>query len=187
LKLCQHHNFMVPRLLVQVLHLPQNFENPTIAIFRTPLQRIMFHVKLVYVLDFSLHRTLFVWVHRSAWNKTCILNVNRLPCSYFWLVTKMVLLKTIHPLKTNPHTKCHGPALTSASFASTSEVWTSAILEWLKLGIKNYAIEVTFNGMTSILVLYKFNNWLNIWWEDGQTRQDGDLVSLLFSLGREVS
>jgi hypothetical protein len=29
--------------------------------------------------------------------------------------------------------KLNGPTLTGASFASTSEVWTSTILEWLKL------------------------------------------------------
>jgi hypothetical protein len=40
------------------------------------------------------------------------------------------------------------------SFASTSEVWTSAILEWLKR-IRNYGIEVTFKGMTSRLNLIK--------------------------------
>jgi hypothetical protein len=36
-------------------------------------------------------------------------------------------------LKSYQYTKFHGPTLTGASFASTSEVWTSAILEWWKL------------------------------------------------------
>jgi hypothetical protein len=36
-------------------------------------------------------------------------------------------------LKIYHYTKFHGPTLTGASFASTSEVWTSAILEWLKV------------------------------------------------------
>jgi hypothetical protein len=45
----------------------------------------------------------------------------------------MVLLKAIHPLKIRQNTKHHGPMLTDASFASTSEVYMSAILEQLKL------------------------------------------------------
>jgi hypothetical protein len=45
----------------------------------------------------------------------------------------MALLKVVHPLKIYQHTKFHGPTLTGASFASTSGVLTSAILEWLKV------------------------------------------------------
>jgi hypothetical protein len=41
--------------------------------------------------------------------------------------------KNFHPLKIYQYTKFHGPTLTGAIFASTSEVWTSAILEWLKV------------------------------------------------------
>jgi hypothetical protein len=39
----------------------------------------------------------------------------------------------VHPFKIYQYTKFHGPTLTVASFASTSDVWTSAILEWLKV------------------------------------------------------
>jgi hypothetical protein len=39
---------------------------------------------------------------------------------FFLFLTKMVLLKVVHPLKIYQHTKF-------------SEIWTSAILEWLKL------------------------------------------------------
>jgi len=46
----------------------------------------------------------------------------------------VVSLKVVHPLKVNQHTKFHYPTLTSASYASISEVWTVAFfLEWLKL------------------------------------------------------
>jgi hypothetical protein len=45
----------------------------------------------------------------------------------------MVLLKVVRPLKFPQHTKCHGPTFTGTSFASTSAVRTSAILEWLML------------------------------------------------------
>jgi hypothetical protein len=37
-------------------------------------------------------------------------------------LTKIVLLKVVHPLKIYQYTKFHGPTLTGASFASTSEV-----------------------------------------------------------------
>jgi hypothetical protein len=52
---------------------------------------------------------------------------------FFLFLTKMVSLKVVHPLKIYQYTKFHVPMLTGASFASTSEVWTSAILEWLKV------------------------------------------------------
>jgi hypothetical protein len=51
---------------------------------------------------------------------------------FVFFLTKMILLKVVHPLKVYQYTKYHGPMLTGASFASTSEVWTSAILECLK-------------------------------------------------------
>jgi hypothetical protein len=45
----------------------------------------------------------------------------------------MVLLNVVHPLKIYQCTKFHVLTLTGASFASISEVWTSAILQWLKV------------------------------------------------------
>jgi hypothetical protein len=51
----------------------------------------------------------------------------------FCFLTKMASLKVVHPLKIYQFSKFHGPMLTGASSASTSEVWTSAILEWLKV------------------------------------------------------
>jgi hypothetical protein len=47
--------------------------------------------------------------------------------------TKMVLLKILYPLKSYQYAKSDGPVLTCASSATPSEVWTSLILEWLKL------------------------------------------------------
>jgi hypothetical protein len=60
------------------------------------------------------------------------LKFNRLPCSYLRFLAKVVLLKAVHPLKTYT-TKLHDCMLTCDRFLSTSEVWTAAILEWLKL------------------------------------------------------
>jgi hypothetical protein len=45
----------------------------------------------------------------------------------------VVSLKVDHPLKIYQNTKFLGPALTGASFISTSKVLKSVILEWLQL------------------------------------------------------
>jgi PIN domain nuclease of toxin-antitoxin system len=60
------------------------------------------------------------------------LKLNRTPCSYLRFLAKVVLLKAVHPLKTYT-TKRHDSKLTGDRFSSTSEVWTAAIFEWLKL------------------------------------------------------
>jgi hypothetical protein len=91
----------------------------------------------------------------------------------------MVYLTVVHPLKIYQYTKFHGPTLISASFASTSEVLTSAILELLKIGIKKYSIiEVTFNGTTSLLNFIKIYQLVQK--VLGRDRQTGDLTSLTF-------
>jgi hypothetical protein len=45
----------------------------------------------------------------------------------------MVSIKVVHLLKIYQHAKLCDPTFTGASFASTSEVSMSAILEWLKV------------------------------------------------------
>jgi hypothetical protein len=58
----------------------------------------------------------------------------------------MLLLKVVHPLTTYKHKKFHGTTLTGASFASTSDVLTSAMVEYSRrYGIKKYGAHVTFN------------------------------------------
>jgi hypothetical protein len=61
------------------------------------------------------------------------MNFNIQTAAMFVFFTEMILLKVVHPLKIYQYTQCHGPTLNGASFASISEVWTSAILEWLKV------------------------------------------------------
>jgi hypothetical protein len=72
------------------------------------------------------------------------------------------------------------------SFASTSEVWTSAILEWLKVRIKRYGVEVTFDGMTSLLnsiKIYKLVQKLG-----GRGHRDRMVISYAsLSFSRKVS
>jgi hypothetical protein len=41
---------------------------------------------------------------------------------FVFFFTKMAELKVVHPLKIYQYTKFHGPTLTGASFASTSDV-----------------------------------------------------------------
>jgi hypothetical protein len=46
---------------------------------------------------------------------------------------KMVPFKVVHPLRIYQVTKFLGPTLTGVTFAFTSEVCSSTILEWLQL------------------------------------------------------
>jgi hypothetical protein len=59
-----------------------------------------------------LHKTNYEFQHSNG------------PMFVFFVFDKneMVLLKVVHPLKIYQYTKFHGPTLTGASFASTSEV-----------------------------------------------------------------
>jgi hypothetical protein len=60
-----------------------------------------------------MYQTLNAAVHDiSQQNKILVLTFNCLSSLYFWVFTKMVLLKDVHPLKVYQHTKLHGPTLT---------------------------------------------------------------------------
>jgi hypothetical protein len=58
----------------------------------------------------------------SCHHKIWIVILNCPPHLYFLSLTKVVLLKVIHPLTTCQNTKCNGAMLTGATFAPTSEV-----------------------------------------------------------------
>jgi hypothetical protein len=60
-------------------------------------------------------------------------NIQTAAMFVFFVFDKKVLLKVVHPLKIYRYKTFHGPTLTGASFASTSEVWTPVILEWLEV------------------------------------------------------
>jgi hypothetical protein len=93
----------------------------------------------------------------------------------------MVLLKVVHPLKICQYTKCHGPTLIGASFSSTSEVWTSAIFEWLK--VRDYKVRrrghLRWHDLpTEFHKIYQLvQKLLGGWHTD---RRTGDLISLTF-------
>jgi hypothetical protein len=52
-------------------------------------------------------------------------------------------------------------------------------------GIKNYGVEVTFNGMTSLLNFIKIYQLVQKFMGSRHTRQDGDLISLHVSFRKE--
>jgi hypothetical protein len=54
--------------------------------------------------------------------QTMNLHIQTTAMFVFLFLTKMVLLKVVHPLKIYQYTKFHGSTLTGASFTSTSEV-----------------------------------------------------------------
>jgi hypothetical protein len=54
--------------------------------------------------------------------KTMNFNIQTAAMFVFLFLTKMVELKVVHPLRIYQCTKFHGPTLTGASFASTSDV-----------------------------------------------------------------
>jgi hypothetical protein len=60
--------------------------------------------------------------------QTINFNIKTAAMFVFSVFDKNSLLQVVHPLKIYHYKKFHGPTLTGASFASTSEVWTSAIL-----------------------------------------------------------
>jgi hypothetical protein len=88
---------------------------------------------------------------------------------FFLFYAKIVLLKVVHPLNTYQNTKFHNPLLSDTRFAFTSEVWTSAFWNGWIYSIKNYGVEVTFNGMTSLLNLIKLYQLVQKFMGWGQT------------------
>jgi hypothetical protein len=112
--------------------------------------------------------------------------VNRPLCSSVWIVAKVILLKVCHPLKICWHTKCYGPTFSGASFAFTSEVWRLQFWNDWSNSIQNYGVEVTLNGMTSLLNFIKICQLVQMLMQGTHRhRQVGDIISLLFSLGRK--
>jgi hypothetical protein len=91
----------------------------------------------------------------SSWAVSIKQNKNfnfQLPSTFIFLVfQKTVKLKVIHPSKICQNTKWHGPMVTGASSAFTSDVcmfchfWDN----W-SYGIKIYSIEAIFNCTTSL-------------------------------------
>jgi hypothetical protein len=78
----------------------------------------------------------------------------------------MVLLKVVHPLKLYRNTKFHGPTLSGASFASPQKFGHPPFWNGCSYSVKNYGVEVTFNGMTSPLNFIKLPVGSQVGWGD---------------------
>jgi hypothetical protein len=81
-------------------------------------------------------------VHLSKCNGSCVVstkqnmnfNIQTAAMFVFFVFEKYSLIKSCSSFEDlYQKIKFHGPTLTGASFASTSEVWTPAILECLKV------------------------------------------------------
>jgi hypothetical protein len=99
---------------------------------------MMIQIKVVGMSMISYYSTVHLSKYNGSWvvstKQTMNINIQTAAMFVFFLfLTKIILLKVVHPLKIYQYTKFHGPTLTGASFASTSAVLTSAILEWLKV------------------------------------------------------
>jgi hypothetical protein len=86
----------------------------------------MIQIKLISMSMISYYTK----VHLSKYNGSCIVstkqtmnfNIQLAAMFVFLFLTKMFLLKFVHPLKIYQYTKFHGPTLNGASFESTSDV-----------------------------------------------------------------
>jgi hypothetical protein len=96
---------------------------------------------------------------------------------YLLFLTKMTSLKIVHSFKICQHAQFYVDWFEFCiHFRSHLPPWND-----LSYGIKNYGIEVTFNGMLFVLDL--INIFFSKTVRGGQThRQKGDLISPLFPL-----
>jgi hypothetical protein len=97
----------------------------------------MIQVKLIGMSMISYKTKVHLSKCNGSWvvstKQTMNFNIQTAATFVFLFLTKMVSLKVVHPLAIYQFSKFHGPTLTGARFASTLEVWTTAILEWLKV------------------------------------------------------
>jgi hypothetical protein len=84
----------------------------------------------------------------SPQNKLWILTFKRPPCSYFLFLTKMVLLKVVHPLKFYKNFMV--PRWLVQILHRPQKFERPPFWNGWRYGIKKYGVEVTFNGMTSL-------------------------------------
>jgi hypothetical protein len=116
---------MVPHWLAQVLHSPQQFEDPTITTFEETQIELVGMSMIFHCTKLCLSKCNGSWF--LPIKQTVNFNV-QLPTMFvflFSLSAQVVLLKAVYPLKICQHTTYHGPTLTGASFAYTSVVWKS--------------------------------------------------------------
>jgi hypothetical protein len=131
LKICQHTKFHGPTLTGTIFrnHL-RSVKIPPSPYSKAPLRKIMIQIKLVGTsMIFNFSKLRFSKCN-GPWVVSIQQNVNfkfQPPAMLvFFVFRKVVLLKVVHPFYVYQYTTFHGPTLTRASFASASEVRSSA-------------------------------------------------------------
>jgi hypothetical protein len=103
----------------------------------------MIQIKLIGMSMISYRTKVHLSKCNGSWvvstKLTMNFNIQMAAMFVFFVFDKNGLIKIVYPLKIYQYTKFHGPTLTGASFAYTSEVWTSAIFEWLK--VRDYKVQ----------------------------------------------
>jgi hypothetical protein len=98
---------------------------------------MMIQTKLVGMSIFFYYTKVHLSKCKGSWvvstKQTMNFNIQLAAMFVLFVFNKNGLIKSWSPLKIYQYTKFHVPTLTGSSFASISEVWTSTILEWLKV------------------------------------------------------
>jgi hypothetical protein len=115
---------------------PQNIA-PS-SYLKTASNKIIIQIKLAGMSMISYYTTVHLSTCNSSWvvstKQTMNFNIQLAAMFVFFVFDKNGLLNSCSSFEAlSVYTQFHGPTLTGASFASTSVVWTSAILEWLKV------------------------------------------------------
>jgi hypothetical protein len=91
---------------------------------------------------------------------------------------KLLKFQVVHLFKVYQQTKFHGPTLTTANFASTSEVRMSCHFGVVEGKGLKYDIKVILNDMISLLNFIQMYQLVQTLLGKGDThRQNGDLIS----------
>jgi hypothetical protein len=94
-------------------------------------------------------------IELRACYKMLILGFSHPPCSKFSIFVKVVPVKVVHRLKIYQNTKFHVPTWLLIVLHPPQKYERPSFLNRCSYGIKNYVIEVTFNGMTFLLNFVK--------------------------------
>jgi hypothetical protein len=98
----------------------------------------------------------------------------------------MFLLKVFHPLNIYKNATFCGPTLIGATLHSPQKFERPPFWSGYSYGIKNYGIEVTINGMTSLLNFINICQLVQKLIEGNDTDRMVILLAYIFPLGRKV-
>jgi hypothetical protein len=163
--------------MVQCLHPPEKFENPTIILKSYIKENYDSNKTYRYVHDLSLlnfiHQQFMSCLQKSMW----ILNFNQPLNSYFWFLTEVVLLKAVHPQNISQHTKFMAPhwlvkVLHPPRKFQRLQFWNSWSYE-----LKIIASRPSSMAWTPYYISYKSTNWFKSWLGETCTHTDRIVIS----------